>query len=201
LTPLEALERAWRRENTADRAAFLVQAHSTTPPPKRLRRLTGAIWHEQLVEIRQHLRRLKDAGLVERLAETWKPEVQQGYRRELQQLIAELTMLDHRLAGVSQPPIGTRDGTSPDRRPSDAATAALLALLQMLLPEGKPRYLRDYGIATLPLAQLNAVLAPLGYVIRGSKTRSAACFVVCTDSRGEVERYGLFQLRNLAEEA
>jgi hypothetical protein len=43
----------------------------------------------------------------------------------------------------------------------------------MLLPAGQPRYLRDYGITTLPLAQLNAVLAPLGYVLVGSKTRAA----------------------------
>jgi hypothetical protein len=80
------------------------------------------------------------------------------------------------------------------------ATAALLALLQMLLPEGKPRYLRDCGISTLPLAQLNAVLAPLGYVLVGTKTRSAARFVLCTDARGEVERYGLFELRRVQKE-
>ena len=41
---------------------------------------------------------------------------------------------------------------------------------------------------------MNAVLAPLGYVIHGIKKRAAERFVVCTDSRGEVERYGLFQL-------
>jgi hypothetical protein len=70
-----------------------------------------------------------------------------------------------------------------------------VALLQVLLPEGERRYLRDCGIATLPLAQLNAVLAPLGYVIAGSKTRSAARLVVCLDAHGQVERYGLFELR------
>jgi hypothetical protein len=83
---------------------------------------------------------------------------------------------------------------------SDGACAALVALLQVLLPEGKPRYLRDCGITTLPLAHLNAVLAPLGYVIVGHKTRSAERFVVCTDSRGEVERYGLFELRRIEKE-
>jgi hypothetical protein len=89
------------------------------------------------------------------------------------------------------------NGTSPDMCLSSGACAALLALLQVLLPEGKPRYLRDCGITMLPLAQLNAVLAPLGYVIHGTKTRAAARFVVCTDAYGEVERYGLFELRQL----
>jgi hypothetical protein len=74
-----------------------------------------------------------------------------------------------------------------------------VVLLQVLLPEGERRYLRDCGILTLPLAQLNAVLAPLGYVLVGTKTRSPERFVVCTDSRGEVERYGLFELRPAAE--
>jgi hypothetical protein len=96
------------------------------------------------------------------------------------------------------------DGTSPTPRPdprlSDAATATLAALLQVLLPEGQRRYLRDCGIATLPLAQLNAVLAPLGYVIRGSKKRSPERFVVCLDARGEVERFGLFELRHVEGE-
>jgi hypothetical protein len=76
-----------------------------------------------------------------------------------------------------------------------------VALLQVLLPEGKRRYLRDCGIMTLPLAQLNKVLAPLGYVLVGTKTRSAERFVLCTDARGEVERYGLFELRRIEEEA
>jgi hypothetical protein len=95
---------------------------------------------------------------------------------------------------------GLANGTSPDTRLNDGASAALVALLQVLLPEGKPRYLRDCGIATLPLAQLNAVLEPLGYVIQGTKTRSAERFVVCTDAHGEVERYGLFALRRVEEE-
>jgi hypothetical protein len=75
-----------------------------------------------------------------------------------------------------------------------------VALLQVLLPAGERRYLRDCGLLTLPLAQLNAVLAPLGYVLVGTKTRAAARFVLCTDSRGEVERYGLFELRRVEEE-
>jgi hypothetical protein len=75
-----------------------------------------------------------------------------------------------------------------------------VALLRVMLPEGERRYLRDYGILTLPLAQLNAVLAPLDYVLRGTKTRSAERFVLCTDRRGEVERYGLFELRRVGQE-
>jgi hypothetical protein len=75
-----------------------------------------------------------------------------------------------------------------------------VALLRVLLPEGERRYLRDYGITTLPLAQLNAVLAPLGYVIHGTQTRAAARFVVCTDAYGEVERFGLFELRQVEGE-
>ncbi len=70
-----------------------------------------------------------------------------------------------------------------------------MALLQVLLPEGERRYLRDCGILTLPLAQLNGVLAPLGYVIQGTKTRSPERFVLCADAHGQMERYGLFELR------
>ncbi len=91
------------------------------------------------------------------------------------------------------------NGTSPDTRLGDGAGTALVALLQVLLPEGKPRYLRDCGITTLPLAQLNAVLALLGYVLVGTKTRSPARFVRCTDSHEQVERYGLFELRRVEE--
>jgi hypothetical protein len=74
-----------------------------------------------------------------------------------------------------------------------------VALLQVLLPAGERRYLRDYGMMTLPLAQLNAVLAPLGFVIHGTKTRAAERFVLCTDAHGEVERYGLFELRRVED--
>jgi hypothetical protein len=94
---------------------------------------------------------------------------------------------------------GTSPAPRPDTRPGDAATAALVALLQVLLTEGERRYLRDCGIVTLSLAQLNTALAPLGYVLVGTKTRSPARFVLCTDVHGEVERYGLFELRRLEE--
>jgi hypothetical protein len=94
---------------------------------------------------------------------------------------------------------GTRDGTRPDGRLSAGAGTALVALLRVLLPEGKPRYLRDYDITTLPLAQLKAVLAPLGDVIRGTKTRLAERLVLCIDARGGVERDGLFERRRIEE--
>jgi hypothetical protein len=74
-----------------------------------------------------------------------------------------------------------------------------VALLQGLLPEGKPRYLRDCGILTLPLAHLNQVLEPLGYVLVGTKTRAAERFVLCSDAYGQVERYGLFALQRVEE--
>jgi hypothetical protein len=44
------------------------------------------------------------------------------------------------------------------------------------------------------------VLAPLGYVLVGTKARSPDRFVLCTDRHGEVERYGLFELRRLEED-
>jgi len=89
----------------------------------------------------------------------------------------------------------TSPAPRPDTRRSDGAGAALVALLRVLLPEGERRYLRDCGIARLPLAQLNAVLAPLGYVMVGTKKRPLARFVLCTNAQGRVERVGLFELR------
>jgi hypothetical protein len=66
-----------------------------------------------------------------------------------------------------------------------------------MLPEGERRYLHDCGITMLPLAQLNVVLAPKCDVIVGTKTRAPRRFVLCTDTHGEVERYGLFELRRV----
>jgi hypothetical protein len=94
---------------------------------------------------------------------------------------------------------GTSPAPHPDARLSNGACTALLALLQVLLPEGERRYVRDYGITMLPLAQLNKVLAPLGCVIVGRKTRAAERFVLCTDAHGKIERYGLFELRRVEE--
>jgi hypothetical protein len=92
------------------------------------------------------------------------------------------------------------NGTSPDTRLRDGAGTVLVALLQVLLPEGERRYLRDGDITRLPLAQLNQVLEPLGYGLVGTKTRSAEHFVRCTDAHGQVARYGVFEWRRVAEE-
>lgn len=76
----------------------------------------------------------------------------------------------------------------------------LVALVQMLLPKGKPVYLRDQGITTLPLYGLNTLLERQGYYIHPAKVRDARRFVACTDKDGRVERYGLFELRRTTEE-
>jgi hypothetical protein len=39
-----------------------------------------------------------------------------------------------------------------------------------------------------------------GPVLVSTKTRSAARFVLCTDAHGEIERYGLFEVRRVEEE-
>jgi hypothetical protein len=75
--------------------------------------------------------------------------------------------------------------------PEASADEDLLALLKALLPQ--KRYLRDLGIETLPLARLNARLAPFGYVIDAKKVRDARRFVACTDAYGHV-----FELRPVA---
>lgn len=60
----------------------------------------GQRWHEQMVEIRQHLMHLQRAGLVENLARTWSPAVRRGYGEELAQVIAQLQALASRIAAV-----------------------------------------------------------------------------------------------------
>jgi hypothetical protein len=77
----------------------------------------------------------------------------------------------------------------------------LVALLQTLLPEGKPVYLRDVGITTLPVHGLNTLLAQQGYVIHAAKVRDPKRFVACTDKEGRVEPYGLFELRQIHQDA
>jgi hypothetical protein len=81
--------------------------------------------------------------------------------------------------------------------PEVSADEDLLALLKAPLPH--KRYLRDLGIETWPLARLNARLAPLGYVIDAKKVRDARRFVACTDAYGQVQPFGLFELRPVAE--
>ena len=68
------------------------------------------------------------------------------------------------------------------------------------MPEGKPTYLRDRGVVAWPLYAVNRELERVGYLIHAAKVRDPKRFVACTDKHGRVERYGLFELRRLAEE-
>jgi hypothetical protein len=69
----------------------------------------------------------------------------------------------------------------------------------MLLPEGERRYLRDLGITTIPLVQLNTLLASEGYVLEAYKVRDRKRFVDCVGQDGIPEPFGLFELRRLEE--
>ena len=92
-------------------------------------------------------------------------------------------------------------GTSPTPEDGAQARAALVALLTLLFPAGQPVYPRTrYGWRTFPLAEINRLLVPAGYVLHATKTRAAARFILCTDAHGGVERYGLFELRRLEEQ-
>jgi hypothetical protein len=77
----------------------------------------------------------------------------------------------------------------------------MVAQVKALLPEGQAVALRDKGIAELPLARLNARLAPHGYVIHASKGRDRTRLVACMDHDGKVTPYGVFELRPIALEA
>jgi hypothetical protein len=74
---------------------------------------------------------------------------------------------------------------------------ALVLLVTGLLPEGQPVHLCDRGIIELPLAGLNAILAPQGYVIHASEVREGEHVVACTDQDGRVEHFGLFELQRM----
>jgi hypothetical protein len=69
-------------------------------PLKRWRHLTGERWHERMVEVRRFVADLDRGLLLEDLAKTWKPEVQQGYHRELLHLAGQLTAMARRLENV-----------------------------------------------------------------------------------------------------
>jgi hypothetical protein len=77
--------------------------------------------------------------------------------------------------------------------------ADLVAQVKALLPEGQAVALRDKGITELPLARLNARLAPYGYVIHARKGRDRTRLVACMDHEGTVTPYGVFELRPLAQ--
>jgi hypothetical protein len=53
----------------------------------------------------------------------------------------------------------------------------------------------------LPLARLNARLPPWGYVIRASKGRDAKQMVRGTAENGQVDRFGLFELRPITAQS
>jgi hypothetical protein len=67
--------------------------------------------------------------------------------------------------------------------------------VKALLPEGQAVALQDKGITELPLARLNAQLAPHGYVIHVTKGRDPKELVACTGEDGQVEQFGRFELR------
>jgi hypothetical protein len=81
------------------------------------------------------------------------------------------------------------------------ADADLVDQVKASLPEGQAVALRDKGITELPLARLNARLAPYGYVIHASKGRDRTRLVACADQDGKVTPYGVFELRPIAPEA
>jgi hypothetical protein len=110
LTPLEKLERAWRRADSGDRHSFLVGMHSetpitlhgATPLPKGLRR--GQVWDfwlDQLNEIRQHLYRVQDAGVPAKVARARTSQARQQYIEELRHLIEDLTTILGQLERVT----------------------------------------------------------------------------------------------------
>ena len=76
----------------------------------------------------------------------------------------------------------------------------LVEQVKALLPEGQAVALRDKGITELPLARLNARLAPQGYVIHASKGRDRTRLVACMDHDGKVTPYGVFELRPMPPE-
>jgi len=76
----------------------------------------------------------------------------------------------------------------------------LVKQVKALLPEGQVVALRDKGITELPLARLNAQLAPHGYVIHASKGHDRTRLVACMDHDGKVTPYGMFELRPIAPE-
>ena len=75
--------------------------------------------------------------------------------------------------------------------------ADLVTQVKALLPKGQAVVLRDKGITELPLARLNARLAPLGYVIHASRNRDPERLVVCMGEDGRVEQFGVFELRQM----
>jgi excisionase family DNA binding protein len=86
-----------------------------------------------------------------------------------------------------------------EQAPLVDCAAILLALVKALLPEGERVYLRDKGIVELPLGALNAILEPQGYTIHAAKGRERRREVACAGRDGQMERFGLFELRTTKE--
>src|SRR5262245_19850163 len=74
----------------------------------------------------------------------------------------------------------------------------LVEQVKVLLPEGQAVALGNKGVTELPLARLNARLAPHGYVIHASKDRASLRMVACTGEDGRLERFELFELRSIS---
>jgi hypothetical protein len=77
----------------------------------------------------------------------------------------------------------------------------LVTLVKALLPEGQAVALRGQGTTELPLHRLNAILKRHGYVIHATKGRDPKRVVACTNQDGQVEYYGLFELRLMPPQA
>jgi hypothetical protein len=77
----------------------------------------------------------------------------------------------------------------------------LVKQVKALLPEGQAVALRDKGITELPLAALNARLAPEGYVIHASKTHDSTRLVACMNHDGSTTPYESFELRPMVPAA
>jgi hypothetical protein len=77
----------------------------------------------------------------------------------------------------------------------------LIDQVKAWLPDGQAVALWDKGVAELPLARLNARLAPYGYVIHAKKGRDRTRLVACVDQDGKVTPYGVFELRLMSAEA
>ncbi len=70
----------------------------TTPAAGRAtKKLTGAVWQERLVAVRQHFAQLQRLHLVENLVRTWALDVANGYRAELAHLIEDLRQVLQRI--------------------------------------------------------------------------------------------------------
>jgi hypothetical protein len=164
-----------------------------TPGRERMAQLR---WRRQIQGERQVTVWL-DQDSVDRLVALRRPgeHDSQVVRRALRALEAQ------EASGRQGVPSGVT-GDTPHRDHDAQATAALVGLLTLLFPPGRPIYPRTrYGWQMFPLAEINRLLAPEGWVIRATKTRTPARAILCTDAYGGVERYGLFELRRVGEEA